>query len=274
MYFEELKNYMAEYKTTKYTPRLRKTVINIKKARTDNMYETDFSMAFVSEGKQQVTEYVGCRDYLHDQIRVQILKQRCKNDGHPYRPELGDPEICMNKLRLLIKIDTDKLHKFMHGLKALNNIETFAQIKKTKVYPAMYTNKTEKIGKTLLFVSGDKIYMNNPHLLSVLTLVLRFFTLNKDAVYTHSNDISEQYGNFLNSYGKDTHLMKASYKYMHLICKEREYIFKDLNLKNLFPFCTDSSFHSKGGIEKLCLADTLNKKVDEKIKQLYTIYVK
>jgi len=271
MHFEELKNYMKKYRTKKYTPRLRKTMISIEKPRKENMYNVDFSMAFVSKDKKQVAEYVGCRDYLHDQIRTHILKQRCKYDGHPYYPDLGDPKICMTKLQLLIKIDTINLNKFMLGLKALNNIETFAQIKKTKVYPAEYTDKTNKLDKTLLFISGDSVYMNNPHILSVLTLILRFFTLNKDAVYTHSHDLSKQYGNFLNSYDKDTHLMKTCYKYMHFICKERDYIFKDLNIKQLFPFRNDRDFHAKGGIEKLCLKDTLNETVNEKIKQLYTI---
>lgn len=267
----KIKNYINTYTTTKYTPQIRKRSIKIIRPRTEAMYTMDFSMAFVSKNFQQVTQFVSCRDYLHDQIRTSLNNKRHSTDTHPYYPEHNDPIIHMHDLRLLVKFNKLLIKQFCLGLKALNNIETFAGINKTKVFNAEYASGNNN-DNVLLLICANGLYMTNPHLLSMLTLILRFFTLNTDVKYIHTNDLSNQYGNFINSSKKDTHLMKSCYKYMHIICKERDYIFKNMTLKHLFPNCTDRSFHSKGGIEKLCIADTLNEEVNEKIKQLYAIY--
>ena len=268
----KIKKEINQHTTIKYTPRIRKKIINITSPRTECMYTIDFGMAFVSKDYKQVTSFVSCRDYLHDQIRTALNDKRCIGDGHPYHPELGDPKPYMNKLQLLIQIKEELLDRFLTGLTALNNIEVFSGVRKTKVFKAIYSNINSNKKLITLFVDGSSLYMHNPHLLSILTLVLRFFTLNDTIKYTFTNDLKLQYGDILTSHGKDTHLIKNCYKYMHIILKEHKNIFKDITLHKLFPVKSGTLFHARGGIEKLCLADTLNSTVNEKIKQLYAIY--
>lgn len=246
----------------------------LKAPRKWHLYSMDFGMAFVDENKCIAHTPVMCRDYLHDIIRTFLNnKRRVRTDSHPYYPRNGDKNLCMDKLRMMFMINSNKLDGFFHGINVLNIKE-----RSTGIEPTIYhVAKLKKVPKsmdayTILLVEGSAEYMNNPHLLSALTLILRFCTKNKVFNYTEVGDLTEAYL-AMKATGKgmsDGTLMGTCHNKIHTIMKYRNELFEGLELKDLFPVNIDYRFHETGGIQNLCKFNSPNKVVNERLGALFS----
>lgn len=269
MDIKKLNKYKKEYINKNYEPKIKNKVLKIQHSRLNTMYISTFGMSFVSKDNIQVSAFTSCRDYLHDQIRTHLNKgKRLRVDTHEYYPKNGDPPLYMDKLKLLVQFEENKISNFLNSVKVLNNIESFANIVKTKIYNVEYTKPITK-HSCIFMIEANGLYMKNPHLLSLLTIILRFFTLNDikpfEKKYITEKDLIKQYGIAVDI-KRDSHIMEPCYKYLHLILKMNKELFKDKTLPELFPVIDTSLFHSAGGILNLCTFRTLNKDVNERIK--------
>ena len=250
-------------------PKIIDNKLEIKPPRKSSMYKIPYGMAFVSANNKQVCTYVGCRDYLQDIIRTYLNnKKRLSSDGHPYYPGLKDPDLCMDRLRLMFCIDKKKLKGFIRALKVLNCIEIYADIEKT-IAEFVYLKNELPINTTIL-LRGSGEYMKNPHLLSLLTLIIRFCVYNPRFKFEQINDLSRAFKSMVKrkTIKKDRHLMNECHGILHKVLKERKNIFKECSLEELFPIDIKGNFHSQGGIFALCCASSPNEKVNKKIVEL------
>ncbi len=249
----------------------------IKSSRMDNTYVTGFGMSFVTGDNRKVSASVSCRDYMHDAIRTKInSNKRLSVDGHSYYPESGDPDICMDRLRLLINFKLNNLEKFKMGLKAINDMEIYADnIEKTVCEIVKLEGKTDDT-ITYILLKGSKEYMDIPHLLSLITLTLRFFTLNPKMNYKTLGDLPKVYKNICEAHTirKDKQLMMHCHPWMHHILKNRAELFAKKTPKELYPTSILYSFHGKGGIVELCQANSPNEDVNIRVKELQKRYKK
>lgn len=245
-----------------------KSKLVISAPRKDTPYANTFDMSFVSADNVQVCGGTGCRDYLQDTIRTFFNnKKRLASDCHNYYPDLGDPDLCTDKLRLLIKLnftDDDDVAKenIKRAVKMLNILEDFGNIEKTKM--KFVKTQKPKNNELSFLLEGSKEYMHNPHLLSLLTLVIRFTYFNRNIKVVNEKSL---YNSHLSA-TRDKGLMTTCHKIIHLILKKREELFEGISLKELFPTGIGYSFHSQGGIQSLCDARSPNTKVNERIKLL------
>ena len=267
-------------------PKIVDNGLEIKKSRGDSPYMSSFGMSFVTSDNKQVSPFSSCRDYMHDQIRTFVNdKKRVGGDGHNYYPIKGDPDIFMDRLRLLISFEkkhnekNNGFDKIREALRALNTIEKYADMELTVGESVNVVNKYGKYTDKdcyLVLLRGSGEYMKNPHLLSALTLVLRFIYMNDLSIkFRKEDDLKRLYNKLRNRGGKnypimpfkDQNIMIACHKHLHLILKERKELFKDKSLKELFPTGIND-FHSKGGINNLCMGKSPNGDVNEKVKSI------
>lgn len=260
-----------EYKQNNCTKsKVEKSTIIVNDTRKQSLYKMTFGMTFVSKDNEICASIVSCRDYLHDEIRTFLNnKNRLPCDGHPYYPKSKDPDLCMDELRLLIQIKDTNIEKFEEALTVLNDMESFAGLTLTK---AKQVNCSIEDTVNILLI-GDSVYMKVPHLLSLLTLTLRFCTLNLSFNYEKLGDLAKWYKYVnKNPNGRDLFLMKYTYKWMHFILYFREELFKGKTPEELFPVKIEYNFHSMGGIKELCSKNSNNDDVNKKIEELQTYF--
>ncbi len=244
--------------------------LKIAKSRATNSYGMTFGMSFVTGDNKKVCAWMSCRDYLHDAIRTEVHKHtRIPEDGHPFFPKSGDPSICMDRLRIIFQFSTENLEKFNSGIKAINIMEDFAGMERSTAEIVTIDDCVVTNGTTVL-VKGTKEYMDVPHLLSIMTLVMRFFTLNPKFKYKSVDDLTKAF-NSLNDDGlivKDRLLMLHCHKWMHHIMKERQTLFGKKTLEEMYPTKIGHNFHGQGGITELCSLNSPNKDVNNRLKKL------
>lgn len=247
----------------------------VKGPRLANPYYSSFGMAFVSENNEQVCGYVGCRDYLHDQIRTFFNdKTRVSEDAHPYQPKLGDPDISTKRLRLLLSVpSTVSDEDIEKAIQILNAFERHGKLNKlTTVEVAKVENDKGNENYRCIMLEGSSNYMHNPHLLSALTLTMRFCIAHaKDISFTGKVDFLKKEFHRLKEERRikcDTVLMQDCCGLLHHVFKKRKVLFKEVDIKDLFPTKINYEFHSKGGIQMLCNAKTANGVVNDRIIRL------
>lgn len=235
----------------------------IAQPRKPHAYSMGFGMAFVTSNNVQVASFVSCRDYMQDQLRTfHNDNKRVSDDAHPYYPDQGDPDPITSRLRLLLSIDTRDIEKFTHAMTVLNSLEAYGGMELT-VAERVNATKTDA---DYFLLRGSGEYMNNPHLLSLVTLVMRFCFYNNKFTVKDELCLKDNYKKINPS--KDNHLMCDCYQMMHEIMNQREELFKDMTIPELFPPGIKYNFHSQGGIQQLCKGNTPNKKVNDRIFKL------
>jgi hypothetical protein len=247
----------------------------ISRPRKEHLYSIAFGMTFVTGDNHQCCAFVSCRDYMHDTIRTKVNNnKRVEDDGHSYYPKAGDPDLCMDRLRVMFRFKASCLSKFKMGLKALNDMEVHAgDIERT--VGEFVTIKDQKDTEYInILLKGSKEYMDVPHLLSLMTLTLRFFTLNPIMDYKVLGDITKEYERICKegTISRDKELMKYSHPWMHHILKNRAELFAEKTLKDMYPVKIGYSFHGQGGIMELCKTNSPNTDVNERVKELQKRY--
>jgi len=247
---------------------IRDNGLEIALPRKGNSYVYRVATAFVSSNNQQVCSVVSCRDYMHDQIRTFLNnKERMHNDGHPYYPGQGDPDLCMSELRLLYMVHSSLAKKNLEkAVKMLNLLETYGKVKKSVV-------EKVKVGKGMpehehFLLKGSTTYMHNPHLLSALTLVMRYCLYNGEKIEIKDKESIKNTFVNIEANSTDRYLMQDCHKLLHIVYNKRKKIFSKVTLDELFPIKLAFDFHSRGGIQQLCKAYSPNEAVNKRIKEL------
>lgn len=244
---------------------VQKTDIMIEMPRKSHTYSMRFGMAFATEDNKQVASFTACRDFLHDQIRTFLNdKKRISDDGHPYYPEAGDPDIDMSRLRLVFMLEHSDFSKVVHAVRVLNSFEKAADMELSTVKQVQVKDSDGESYFILLEGSGE--YMHNPHLLSLLTLTMRFCYYNDTFKVVDENSLTKSYAKICPL--KDRTLMKPCHKLLPHILKRREELFRDKSLEELFPAEIKYRFHGKGGIQQLCQENSNNSDVNDRIYSL------
>lgn len=273
-YNEEVRNYFDFVGTTevKSIPKLG-TVISANAAY--NAYPSNFGFAFVSDKLEQASKFVTCRDYLHDAIRTFINgKVRLDCDCHGYANDKNCPDLSVKNMLLLIQIHENLGSNFSRkkaatAIKVLNDIEEFAGIPLTEVEEVTVDSfkfrEETKIHHIML--KGSNIYMQNPHMLSMVTLIMRFCSYSSYGWYKRPANLSKWVESKAAS-KNDARLLVQCYKTLPILMKFRKEVFKGVSLDELFPENIKFSFHSKGGVTSLCTANTPNKKVNVRVLEM------
>ena len=239
-----------------------------------SMYKTSFNMALVSPENQLVHTPTCCRDYLHDVIKAHVNGKVIGKNQFGISAYYGGgdsaPDVCMDKLRLLITLQEDTAHLMGNAMRTLNVIEYYADIAQS-VYQEVYLPAN---GKHYL-VEGSAEYVINPHLLSLLTFILRFMIKNSleneiesaEAFIGKIDELRERNVNSLHTYSDMTIAEKCREKLLKVL-KNRKQLFSGIEQKHFYPKKVSSSYHAQGGIASLCQGYTHNTLVNERVNAL------
>jgi hypothetical protein len=237
-----------------------------------SMYKVPFAMALVSPEDRLVHVQTGCRDYLHDIIKIHVNGKKIdKNQfgvSSYYREGPKAPDVCMDKLRLLISL-SEKFSEYMrNAMRTLNVIEHYAGIVPSSYMEVNYPMK----GKHYL-IEGSAEYVHNPHLLSALTFIIRFITKNSlaeefDSAEAFIGKIDKMWEDMrLNVYSDITIAGKCKDKLLKVL-KDRKQLFAGVKQEHFYPKSASESYHAQGGIACLCQGHTHNEVVNERVLAL------
>lgn len=195
-----------------------------------------------------------CRDYLHDVIRCQLHKGKDWYSGYDHEKH---KEVDLDMFRLVLYTKEDNTSRVELAVKAINLLES-----EMRIEPQMTFSKLEawKNGASFL-LEGDKVWISDPHLMSIISLVTRWVILRATELPENidSLDIDSLLEWFKNGAKGNTSTDNTSYmpsfiKKAKLILQNHQQIFK-LPLEEAYPNFkrfTRDDYHSKGGIHELC----------------------
>ena len=273
-YDKEVKEFSNFVGTTKLKsiPNLG-TIVTAKEAY--NTYPSNFGFTFTSDNLEQTCRCVTCRDYLHDAVRTFVNdKTRLDCDYHTYANDKDFPDMPVKNMMLLIQIYESpdskySMKKAARAVKVLNDIEEFCGIPITKAEEVVIDTFKLVNKRTIrhILLKGSNLYMQNPHMLSMVTLIMRFCSYQTYGWYRRPAGFIK----WIESKGaseRDASYLTQCYKTLPIIVKHREKVFKDVSVKELFPVDIKYDFHSKGGIVSLCNANTGNKEVNQRVLKM------
>lgn len=218
------------------------------------------SFAFVTpigEERKQASYFYSCRDRLHDVVSDFIFK-----NGNFYNEKL--PNISLTKIRLLIICDRDSTwfkESLFEAKKVLNEYEKYVGWEQTKVT----TINHSKYEKTVFMFTGSENWMLHPVLLSLFTLIIKFFTNNR--VFKTGDNINIE--KTINNAVKDREMMLKCSDKIKLIMKNYKYLFGEDQRTN-FSRKDHSTFdfHSKNGVIALCKEQHIDSTLFSRLKNL------
>lgn len=238
----------------------------------ESMYKIPFAMALVSPEDQLVHMLTGCRDYLHDIIKIHVNGKKIDKNQFGvslyYREGPKAPDVCMDKLRLLISMSEEFTKYIRNAMRTLNVIEHYAGI-----VPSCYKEVSYSTEGKHYLIEGSAEYVHNPHLLSALTFILRFVIKNSleeefDSAETFIGKIDKMWENMgLYVYSDITIAKKCKDKLLKVL-KNRKQLFAGVKQEHFYPKSASESYHAQGGIACLCLGHTHNEVVNKRVLAL------
>lgn len=127
-----------------------------------------------SSGKtSQATDFVICKDYLHDAIAASVWGRKCSNMYFAYDPST-DPEIYKERTRIIIgnKEDTDLETKIPALLEFLNQFEQRIHLLHTTAFKCVPPPDHFKDSGCFM-LEGSSRWMLAPPMLSLYSLLIR-----------------------------------------------------------------------------------------------------
>ena len=242
--------------------------------------QTGMCFAFVtspSEGRRVCHEWVKCRDFLHDAVRVQLTKKPCVVFGFTFNTGVNPP-IDLKKMRMLVTkhdmnangIDSFR-HKMANALELVNHFEKVAKVSLTKLEEVDASGS----GKPAVFLfTGSSMWMSSPFLVSMYTFLIRLG--DKELVFKTAKDLKEKFKN-LNDRSKagelndnDASYLGVSWDKMHDIITKRDTLFqkKDGFHDVYFKEFDINSFHNSAGLYNLSRATTMDVELNKKMKEI------
>jgi hypothetical protein len=251
------------------------------KSLSEEYQQTGFNFAFVTapkDGLAQCHEWVVCRDFLPDAAMAQL-------SGNPFSiynfnyTKGENPPIDMSKMRMLVAkkgLADDKAADFKSmiasSLRLVNHYERYAGVPLSTV-KQVKLDKPGNVNHVYLFV-GPKMWMTSPILISMYTFLLRLGdkkinAKGKKGVTAALKDLNDQLKAGKIS-DKDAGYLAASWDKMHAVLDHRAKLFPkkdgyhDVNFKT-WP---TSNFHHNMGIRALCLKQTPDKGLNERMGKI------
>ena len=237
---------------------------------------------------QQCVSWKTCRDYMHDSLRCVVLNEDVESDSNGYYPG-KNPPIDLKRIRMLVSASAKPLsskkdwwYYFKKGVyfgkRIINFYEkTYGFKTQTRITEVKCDNRDN-----CWMLIGPAEWVNNPHLLSLFTLLLRVgstigkYTLdggklpvNIDQKFNTNKDVLKVYKTIANTdHIVDRLIIDNCKNKLHILMEHRNDIFKNITPEELFPKKVGYSFHSTGGINSLCSFNSSNKVINKKFKNL------
>lgn len=231
-----------------------------------------------AEGLKQCHEWVKCRDFLHDAVRVQITGSPCAIFGFRFSKE-ANPPIDLTKIRMLVskngltekEIDGFNL-KMKCGLKIVRCFEKIAVVK-----PSILKKMTpdEPKYKAVYMFVGDKMWIKSPFMLSLYTFLIRLG--DKEIAFKTSDELNSALGDLAkkaksnNNNDNDLSYLTVCYKNLFTVAEKHESLFlTDANgMHDIYTKPIDiNSFHGYSGILSLSNKSTCDKTFNQKLQEV------
>lgn len=219
---------------------------------------------------QQCVSWKTCRDYVHDAIRCHVHQKCIESGSNGYYPG-KNPPMDLKRVRMLVSAKPATVgsavewwENFKIGLYIGKRIINFyereygflTQTRITEIYHP-------KMPRCWMLI-GPAEWMNNPHLLSAFTLMLRVGTSHASRAsklkkfksnyrFETNEDVAAFFKFVLDTGVYDATILKNCKNNIHLLMAHRAEIFKDHDTKSLYTKKIGYSFHSQGGIQSMCL---------------------
>lgn len=141
------------------------------------IYIKGVEYAFVSSDYRQCHDFVWCKDFLHDVIFSCVNNRAFEIYKFRYNPK-KDPNLCLDKLRLLVANSKDKSFKnnIKNCIDFLNQVEKRLGIKKTIFFECKDPPRGYETGVFLL--QGSKRWIYSPPMISLYSLLIRIGLLH------------------------------------------------------------------------------------------------
>jgi hypothetical protein len=209
------------------------------------IYSNGVEFAFATKTKQ-CTDFIFCKDFLHDCVYAILYQKPVKVYGFSYDPK--DNPIGLKKVYLLVNnnLDKDFDQKMTPCLDFLHQIEKKMRLFRTKIYEC--NDPPKEKNKVFLF-RGSKIWLNSPPLLSLYSLFIRIGLCHTVGVDFMTTIDKMQTGEIKATNHNDARYLASSRKAIDAILSHgyRKFFFKE-NVKN-YPESVDiSTFHNYFGI--------------------------
>lgn len=222
----------------------------------------------------QCHQWVQCRDYLQDAVRTTLTGAPSTVYGFKFTKD--NPTIDLNNMRMLISqkglLHYKKLRLALtRALKMLNNFEAMAGVEFTTV--SKVVGDPEKKYHHVYMLTGPKMWLSSPHLISMFTLIVRLGD-KEIKPFIDNEQLKESFKVLLdkdNNTDNDISYLKKVSNFLDIMVTQRENIspYNDNGFSNLYyresPIM---EFHNRTGLVATCEASTPFVDVNAKIKEL------
>jgi len=238
-----------------------KIKVKMLKSIYENLQEISFSLvSSPKNNREQIFRFVRCKAKVHDVVTSYVKQEdECEWGLYTFGK---NPDIDMNKLRLLVNIYPDLKDGLFSAKKILNVIEKAAGWKPSKIV----TIDAEKV---VCLITGPKQWMKAPSMLSMVTLILRVCTLNYNIGLTdlaNKSDIEEAFKCLADGGGIDGSYLRSCWDKIFLIVENYDKLFEGISTSDCYKY----SGHYDG-IQYLCHCksecDELNKRMEKLIEK-------
>jgi hypothetical protein len=234
-----------------------------------------FSLANEIDGRiKQCHPWVKCRDFIHDVIRGSLTKSTVSIYGLKYVPS-KHPEVSVEKSMMLITMDGIEPIGFRKKLNSammmINRYENLVGQNLSKLSKVAGSNTY----KHVWLFSGPKMWIAQPHMISLLTLLFRLpIEFGKEKYSNRSNE------EIFNSIVKNNEGLKDTnnLKYIKAIKSRVENVVKHINMfpvdeKGMSTAYKDAninlgSFHNRLGIVSVCSMCSGSEKINEVVNEI------
>jgi len=242
------------------------------------IYQTvglQFSFANEINGKlTQCHQWVKCRDYLHDAVRTELTKNRSEIYGFVFSK--NNPHLDLSNIRILVseknEVRYQKLrHTLTKALKLINHFESLAGVDFTTLEKV--NGNADKNFHHVYLLTGPKMWMSSPYLLSMFTFLVRLGAKDIKSV-SNSEQLKRTFGRIKASLGNDNdsiYLNKVGDK-LETIIKHKDEIskcnadgFSDIYYKKLPIY----DFHNRTGIVSVCNHSTPCDDMNNTLKDIF-----
>lgn len=237
--------------------------------------KTGMVFAFVTspkEGSKACHEWVKCRDYLHDAVRVQLTGKPMKVYGFEFSVK-KNPPVDLTKMRMLVSknnMTSKSLGTFRKQMKAalalVNHFEKQARVSLSK----MQEVETKDSGKAGIFMfTGSRMWLSSPCLVSMYTFLIRLG--DKEIAFRNAPHLKKKLEQLAGSSNdNDNNYLIDTWDKMHLIIKNRLTLFPKKNRFHdmYFKDCNIDAFHNQGGILSLAKRTTADEKLNSRFEEM------
>jgi hypothetical protein len=232
-------------------------------------------------GSKQVCGLSSCRDYLHDVIRVTVHSNDTKGRAWAAYTtrRVGDTSVVdLSRLRLILASNNETPNglrtqdTLFVGKHMLNIYEEFVGFPKSTITTVDYPVIDADVGECSVWIlNGTRAWIKSPHLLSIVTLILRAAYRLK-ALPTFKNNSMQEVADILKEIACyrtiDTDAVYVSKvgSALPILLAHHDELFTH-TMSEAYDKGVDM-FHSRGGIVSLCESNSPLKDLNVKVKTL------